>query len=372
MKKKNFFSRLFFLFSLFFAIALLLGYSAPYVSPETFWPIAFFGLAVPYLIVANLFFLVLYAIKGSNKFFFTLIVLGLGYKSIPTLVQFNFQKGENLEKEAKIKVLSFNVRVFDLYMWSKEKKTRNKIFEFLQREDPDILCMQEFYQRDVQDPNYEFKTLDTLIQLLSAKNYHVDYTITLRDNDNWGLITMSKYPIINKGSVNFNDNSDNSCIFTDLLYGEDTIRVYNAHLASIKLDKHDYKAIQGVNQNEYSENLDQEKLIFKKLKQSFQRRASQADSIKASLYKSPYPTLFCGDFNDPPTSYSYQTVKSKMKDAFMQSGKGFGQTYIGDFPSFRIDFIFHDQLFQSRNFTTHPEELSDHHPISAEVYLKKN
>ena len=102
------------------------------------------------------------------------------------------------EKENDIKVMSFNVRVFDLYMWTKEKTTRNKIFDFLKEENPDILCLQEFYHADVQHPKYEFKTLDTLVQFLSAKNYHVYYTTTARENDHWGLVTFSKFPIKQK------------------------------------------------------------------------------------------------------------------------------------------------------------------------------
>ena len=267
--------------------------------------------------------------------------------------------------------MSFNVRVFDLYLWSKEKETRNKIFDFLKREDPDVLCLQEFYHRDQQNPSYEFKTLDTLVKFLSAKNYHFFKTTTLRENDHWGIITFSKYPILKKSWIDFPESTDNGCIYTDLLFGGDTIRIYNGHLASIKLDKHDYKAIKKINKNKYSSNFGKERLIFNKLKHSFIRRAPQVDAVGKSIASSPYPTIFCGDLNDTPSSYAYNKVKGKLNDAFIQSGSGLGQTYIGDFPSFRIDYIFYDQHFLSADYTTHPEKLSDHHPVSAKLYFKK-
>jgi hypothetical protein len=158
------------------AVFLLFSYVAGKVSPNTFWPLAFLGLALPYLLLLNGIFLIYYSFRGSGKLFLSLIVIILGYQSIPTLVQFNF-KSENPSKN-HLKVLSFNVRVFDLYMWTKEKTTRNKIIEFLKEEDPDVLCLQEFYHKDVVDKAYPFKTLDTLLDVLSATYYHFQYTTT--------------------------------------------------------------------------------------------------------------------------------------------------------------------------------------------------
>lgn len=370
MKKLKILHSLIAFLNLLAIIALLLGYLAAFISPAFFWPIAFFGLALPYLLIINLAFLIYWVIRGHRFFFFILIVFALGYKSIPTLIQFNFDSIDNTEKKS-LKVLSFNVRLFDLYMWSAEKKIKNKIFEFLEREDPDILCLQEFFYKEKYDPNYPFETLDSLVEILTAKNYHVEHTISLREIEHFGIITFSKYPIIHRGLVPFKEKSDNICIYTDILLNKDTIRVYNGHLASIKLDKYDYKAVRGINKNEYSEDFGKEKMIFNKLKQSFQLRAIQADSIHHSIEKSPYPVIFCGDFNDTPSSYAYRTIRGSLTDAFMNSGNGLGQTYIGDFPSFRIDNIFLDEQFDSDYYRTHSEKLSDHHPISTKIYLTK-
>ncbi len=337
------------------------------VSPNEFWPLAFIGIALPYLLLINGGFLFYYILRGSGKFFIPLIVIILGYQDIPAFVQLRLNAEASTENQ--LKVLSFNVRVFDLYLWSKEKTTRNQIIDFLREEDPDILCLQEFYQKDLLDSIYPFKTLDTLIEVLTAKNYHVHYSTTLRETDHWGIITFSKYPIINKGLVPFAIKDDNVCIYTDLLINQDSARIYNVHLASIKLDKHDYKAMQEINKNEYSKNFDQEMMLLSKLKYGFKRRALQADSIAKSITLSPYPVIICGDFNDSPSSYAYQKIKGNLKDAFMISGSGFGRTYIGEFPSFRIDYIFYDEVFSSTRFKTHGVELSDHHPISAIISL---
>jgi len=79
---------------------------------------------------------------------------------------------------------------------------------------------------------------------------------------------------------------------------------------------------------------------------------------------SPHPVIYCGDMNDTPMSYSYHELREVgLNDAFVESGRGIGHTYIGAFPSFRIDHILHDDRLVAWNFRTLPEDLSDHRAI---------
>jgi endonuclease/exonuclease/phosphatase family metal-dependent hydrolase len=92
--------------------------------------------------------------------------------------------------------------------------------------------------------------------------------------------------------------------------------------------------------------------------------------VRELLEKSPYPLIVCGDFNDSPASYSYYTIKGKLKDSFKESGFGMSRTYIGKMPSFRIDYILHDAKWQSFDYKTNRLNFSDHKMISCTIKLK--
>ena len=68
-------------------------------------------------------------------------------------------------------------------------------------------------------------------------------------------------------------------------------------------------------------------------------RAHQAEEIQRHIDGSPYPVILCGDFNDTPLSYTYRQLSRKLTDSFIEKGRGIGNTYIGGFPSFRIDYV---------------------------------
>ena len=105
--------------------------------------------------------------------------------------------------------------------------------------------------------------------------------------------------------------------------------------------------------------------IIKRLRSSFENRGNEVEQIKQHIRQSPYPVIICGDFNDTPISYAYRTISKGLTDAFVNSGKGFGNTFVGPLPYFRIDFVLHDPIFKSFGFNTNSSiTLSDHYPIT--------
>jgi endonuclease/exonuclease/phosphatase family metal-dependent hydrolase len=137
------------------------------------------------------------------------------------------------------------------------------------------------------------------------------------------------------------------------------------HLQSIRFQKADYKFIEQVSNDttDTKDEMEKSKTILRRLKRAFVKRAVQADAIAAHIKNCKYKVIVCGDFNDTPASYVYNTVRGDLKDAFIESGAGFEQTYAGKFPRFRIDYILHSKEFNSKEYHHVSESNTDHYPI---------
>ncbi len=377
MKKPSLINKLF-LFLNYLAVAcLLISYLSPYISPEIFWPIAFFGLAYPLLLGVNILFVIFWCLKWKRQFLLSIVVIAIGWTHLSGFIQIS-ATGKK-DNSTGFKILSYNVRLFDLYNWKNDKNivTRNKIFDFIKEDSADVICLQEFFS----DDSGHFATIDTIVKFQKAINHHVEYTESMYDKFHWGIATFSKYPIIDRGKVEFEEKSNNICIYTDLKVEGDTIRVYNTHMASIHFQYKDYQLLSNIGKvnpgytpkakDIVKEDLyEGSKNILRLMKSAFVKRAKQADIISKHIAKSPHSVIICGDFNDTPASYAYHKIAGELSDAFVQSGKGFGRTYIGAFPSFRIDYILHSKKLRSSDFQTITQkELSDHYPISCYIEI---
>ncbi len=346
------------------AIGLLLSYLASYVSPDKIFWLPFFGIAYPGFLVLNILFVIFWIWRKKWVFLISLIVIAAGYQQLTSIFAFNLSQKDQLSARQPIKVLSYNVRLFDLYNWSHNEETRDKIFNYIIHQNADIICFQEFFN----DKTDQFTTLDSLIKFQKAREVHTVYTSTNKGIHQFGIATFSRYPIIKKGTIRFSDTK-NITIFSDIKILDDTIRIYNNHLQSNRFSPDDYQVINNMKNNEAPSSLLSTGPILRKMALAFEKRAYQVEKIADHIKKSPYPVVVCGDFNDTPVSYSYRKMRGQLADAFIKSGFGFGLTIARSFPSFRIDYIFHDKNIKSSNFQRDKVDYSDHYPIHSLLYL---
>ncbi len=285
---------------------------------------------------------------------FLSLLLGLGF--INRYVQFS---GNTTEKSG-VKIISYNVHSFAGNGEGKQKKNADKILEFLNEQNADIICLQESRLRK----NNIFNVSKAAKNLTSIYHYHY-----ARTSETYGQVTFTRYPIIKMGEIRY-EKSTNMAIFTDVIIDSDTVRVFNVHLQSYKIDPRKYAIIDSPKIDE-EEDIKEIREIGSKLKRAFQMRALQTREIKKVIDETPYPVIICGDFNDTPVSYSYQQLRGDLNDAFIESGKGFGRTYIGKLPSYRIDNIFYSDIFESFNFKADNFRSSDHLPVSCVLIRKQ-
>ena len=339
MKKLHFFDKTVFVFNAIAATLLLLSFILPYLSPKAFSFLSVLSLSVPLFILLNVLFLLYWLLKLKRQLLLSLSILFIGYLFYGSLYKFSSPK--NIENENDIKVMNFNVRLFNLYDWIKDKDVDVKIVNFIKSEAPDILCIQEYHPNSKIDFSF-FK--HKFEELSGNKTIH-------------GQVILSQYPIVNSGSIEF-PNTANNAIFADIVKDKDTFRVYNIHLESFKLDTDIEKL-----KEEGSER------VFKLAGSTFRRQQFQSELFLLHKRQCKYKIIICGDFNNTAYSYVYRKIRGDLNDTFKEAGSGFGRTYAFRFFPVRIDFIFADDAFTVNNFKTYDEHLSDHYPIMTSLSL---
>lgn len=330
-----------------------------WIKPTQFYFLSFLGLG--YVFIFLVFILALWiAYYLSKRMFFTgLILLVAGIKI--HLNFFSFAVPNEAEGDKSLKVLTYNVRLFDLYT-DPAGSVKQQIFDYLKEQKADIYCFQEFYQ---QDPPTKFVTRDSLVKILGTPNVHEHYSFRYKARQFFGVAMMTHFPVIARGDVSFADeehDDHNYCIYMDVVPSEgDTLRVYNVHLQSVKLNNKDLAGIENQTRLPSQNNL---KGTFDKLHLAFEKRQVQTDKILAHIAESPYRVIIAGDFNDTPVSYSYLQFRKLLKDAFTSNRTGIGATYAGKLPVGRIDYILHSEVLHPYDFNIQQEALSDHYAIS--------
>lgn len=345
-------------------MALLGAYLAPYIPADVFWPTAFLGLAYPILAIVNMLFVVYWLLFLNMKFLFSLAALVIGWSNLSNFIQFN-AKTTTQTTSQNLTVVSFNARYFGA-LDGNNFNDWQKFGEDLSDLKPDIVCVQEMVVVSDLDSNDGQQILKNKLGKYNKAGIKVNNQKWYSDN----LGLFSKHPIINKGLVEKDSTSYNYSIFADIVVYEDTIRVINTHLQSIKFENKEYKVVKELEIKNDAESKAIYKGMLAKLKQAFVARAKQTDAIREFIAQSPYKIIVCGDFNDAPSSYSYKSIKGDMKDAFTEAGSGLSRTYVGAMPSFRIDYILANNQFSFYNYRTHRYDFSDHKMVSCTIGIK--
>jgi endonuclease/exonuclease/phosphatase family metal-dependent hydrolase len=353
--------RLMLFLNILFVAALLISYLAPITHPKitTIYPV---------LWIINVLFTIFWMLRLRYYFLFSLLTLMIGLNIFMRMISISAPTASE-ETVADFKIISYNVRLFDQYKWRSDQDyfTRDAVFDFIHSQNPDIVCFQEFFHGN----DTYFPTIGPFVAISEAKNYHVGYVKTVGNKKHYGLATFTRFPIVRREEINFENAVSNSGIFTDVVAGADTIRIFNFHLESVRFSQADYKFVSEVIDPAVSGHSSSSRIIFYKLHKAFLRRARQAAVVRQYISQSPYPVIVCGDFNDTPASFVYCTITENLHDAFLEAGTGLGTTYAGNLPFLRIDYILHSPQLKALHYQKHLVDYSDHYPVSCTFSLEK-
>ena len=364
--------RFFIALNIIAAILFLLGSYGYLFNPTWFWPIGFLTLTAFYFFLILVAFIFFWFFIRPYRVLISVIAILLAYPSINNIFPFRFSSSFAKTKQANaLRVITWNVAQFNVMEDKNHPEVKKQMIELINEYQPDIACFQEMVAEDstVKDHGH----VDEFLEKMNFPDYFYSYN---SKEDFWGyahfgIIIFSKYPIINKKTISFYPNDYNSIFqFADIVKGEDTFRVFNIHLQSLRFSRENLKYIDKPT-TEKAEVLKESKSIIGKFRTGFLKRQKQADRIRAEIDMSPYPVIVTGDFNDVPNSYAYHTIGRGMKNAFVEKGAGLGRTFSGISPVLRIDNIFVGNKMEVQQFQRFKKKLSDHFPIIADVQLNK-
>lgn len=346
------------------AFLILVSYLAPFVHPKSFWLLAFFGMAYPFLLIINSVFILFWVVRKPKWSVLSLFAIFLGWNTLNKTIGFS-EKATNYHKEASaLRLMSYNVHLFKALHDEKES-TRKEFLSILEEVNPDVICLQKFYTQRKGKENIQ----SILINKYGYKHYYFE-EVAGNEFDAYGIAIFSKLPILNTGSldINLNERNVNRIQYVDLRKDSSQIRVYNVHLQSVGFQQEDYQFIS----QEFStmqEDIASTKRIGGRLKDAFIKRSEQVDLLYDDIESYDYPYIIAGDFNDTPSSYAVNRIAKNSKIAFHEKGRGWGVTYNGAFPNFQIDYIMTSADFDIHKFKIISEKISDHYPIWSDLDL---
>ncbi len=338
MRKRTVFNNFIYWCNLFAAFLLLLSFILPYLPPKTFPTLSLLSLAVSLLIITNIIFAIYWAVQLRRRFFISFTVLFISYFYFNVFYEVSQEADASTYKNT-LNVLSYNVRLFNAYEKNPKTDAGQIISEILFEEDPDVVCVQEYYK-----PNK-----------IDFSAYPYQYIHFKSEKAKLGHAIFSKYPIANTGGFDFEDTYNNT-LYADVIKGTDTIRIYSVHLQSLGI----------LPQVSFLQESDNEKLR-KRVSGAFEKQQRQVEAILAHKQKTNHPVIICGDFNNTPFSYSYRKLKEDMQDTFRERGNGLGTTFMFEKFPMRIDYIFASEGLDVLSFDTMKKTFSDHYAVRATV-----
>ena len=350
-------------------LLLCLSVASTYISPEKVRLLSLVGLAFPFFLGGTVFMFFISLLFAWRRSWIPFVGLLLCSNTIYHYFPINFPSPA---PKQSLKVMTYNTAGFGLWTGSNKNKNddngENRLVRDILRETPDIVGFQE---------GLGDKEVDKHIRpMLKRNGYHY---ASVESNGNF-LGCFSRYPILEKETVCATERND-AVLFKIKLSNADTLYFVVVHLKSMNLSTEERETFkENVNQlrdDDDNDTLNYEGLfhLARKISRASQPRAQQADTVAKFIEANKHRNLIvCGDFNDTPVSYTYQTIASagNLDDAFVEAGIGLGRTFNRYSMVVRIDHILYGKDFwepHAARILNRPDR-SDHNAVVVNLKRK--
>lgn len=351
---KKFFRSILLVLNVLVVVAMLVSTLAGVIPPSRIVWVSILSYGYFLLLLANLLFIIVWLCLSRWEFLISAAAIAIRYAFVPLF----FQVGGTMKVEPgehTLKVMSFNAHSFtgldeDTLM---TRDSGAVIFlHLLDEERPDVMCLQECYTGG------KVNMLDSLV----ARGYKY-YAGVHGQNTRSPLVLYSLHPIIN---LNTMDKA--SKLYADIVKNGHPVRICCVHLDSYQLDESDLKGFEQLTHAQYDDTTTHK--ILRKFKETVRCHETEwREELEPLVSSTRIPMILAGDFNDTPASYIYQSATRLLRDSYVEQGRGFGTTYHGPYPAFRIDYILHSDNIEALSYRRLKTNVSDHYPIVVQFNL---
>ena len=307
--------------------------------------------ALPLLIIGNFFFLIYWLVlRRFHWMCMPLITILCCIPYMGTLYQFGSQD-EKADAKPGLKIATYNVAMF-----GRETSgfMAQDILSEMKKQKVDIVCFQEY-----SDYAGDKKNSD------SYKEYFPYKAVGERD-----VIIYSRYPIVNSKYFSF-ERTNNCAMWAEIKYNDIIYRIYNAHLETTGINGALYRAAKQESKGIEVQNNALMDYLYGTYTVGMITRSGQANQLAMDMKESEVPIIVCGDFNDVPYSYVYNTMLGDKIDGFKECGSGFMNTFRGGKKKVRIDYIFHSKELEGISYYKKELSYSDHYPVFMRMAVKQ-
>ena len=344
-------------------IALLASSIAGWIPPSKCIWISYLSYGFLLLVAVNIAASLLWLFFKRWEFLISLIAILLRFNMIPLFIQVGgterVVESEQRSASDELKVMTYNLHGFNGKNNEEKKNKKNAalFLEIVKEECPDVICAQEM------NTLIDYSVSDSLKNI----GYRYQYSVRMDNKGHpFGATVISRSPINYVQSI---DKSGRK-IYADITKDKFKVRVVCVHMSSYSFGSAERDVLQGIKNNDIDTSHTHQ--LFTKVKDNLlKHEAEWNDDLAPIINESPYPIVLAGDFNDTPASHLYYKVSRKLKDAFVEQGKGFSVTYNGSFPAYRIDYIFHSDTLNALAYKCLDGKFSDHNGVMATFELKR-
>ncbi|MCR4583537.1 MAG: endonuclease/exonuclease/phosphatase family protein [Prevotella sp.] len=344
---------------------LLLSAYADHINPADHPTLSCMGMAFPVFMVANLLFLFFWLTFKWQRAWIPIAGFVLAYVPLTNYMPMNLRASVTADSAHTLKLITYNVCQYGGNY--KYEEGFDTVFGYLRRQQADIVCLQE-------DADTWRRYVMQRYKKLYAHNDTTIFCNTAASMNGVGIHT--RFPILRKERITYESEANGSVAYYLLLDNGDTLLVVNNHLEGTHLTKEDranYKRmLRGDMKRDTAST--ESKLLIGKLANAAAKRAPQADAVHRYIASHrQYPIIVCGDFNEPPLSYSVRTIGEGLTDCFATSGTGIGLSYNQKGFFVRIDHIFCSSYFEPMKCEVDSKmDASDHNPMVCWLKMSDN